>query len=123
MEQYTHDSKTRFRFFIIVSILLVGLWAAVWVASSALAPGLMRRATTLVTAQLEGLGIGLRDVSLKTTRLSPLINGIELEELHARFDLNLRDKVQLQSTIDTQTVELRLTSPFTLRGSIRISGL
>ena len=122
MEQHPHIPKTRFRLVIIVSILLVGLWAAAWATASALASGFVRRAVTRLTARAEGLGVGLREVSVKTTHVSPLLNGIELEELTARFDLNLRDKIQLQSSVVAQTVELRLASPFTLLGSIRVGG-
>jgi hypothetical protein len=94
MEQHPHIPKTRFRLLIIVSILLGGLWAAAWVTASALAPGFVRAAVTGLTATAEGLGVGLRDVSVKTTHVSFLLNGIELEELTARFDLNLLDKNQ-----------------------------
>jgi hypothetical protein len=121
MEQFPHKPKTRFRLLMIVLVLLAGLWAAAWVTSLALAPVLVRKAIPKLTAQLAGLGIGFRDVSVKTTRVSPFLNGIARDELYARFDLNLRDKVQLQSTVDMQEVELRLANPLAFRGNIRIS--
>jgi hypothetical protein len=71
----------------------------------------------------EKLGIGLEDLSFKTSRVSPLLNRIELGGLSPRFDLDLRDKTRLQSTMDTQAAEVDLGNPFNLRGSVRLSGL
>jgi hypothetical protein len=108
---------------VIIFVLLAGLWAAGWFTLSALAPGLVRSAIPPLAAQLERLDTGLGDVSFEKTHVSPFFTGIEIEGLHARFDLNLRDNVRFQSTADTRAVALRLANPFTLRGSIRFQGI
>ncbi len=122
MNQDTQGLKSSSRVLIFVPILFVVLWAAAWGGASVLAPRLSRTAVTKLMERFDRVGIGLRDVSFKTTRVSPLLNGIELGGLYARFDLNLRDNAQLLSTMDTRAVEVRLGSLFTLLGSVRLSG-
>jgi hypothetical protein len=56
-------------------------------------------------------------------RVSPWLNGITLRTLHARFDLNPRDDIRLQSTTNIEELEVRLQNTFTLRGSARAEGL
>lgn len=123
MKQDRQDVKPRSRVLIIVPILFVVLWAAAWGGASALAPRLARSAAMRMMEKFERQGIGLGDISFNTARVAPLFNGIELRELTARFDLNLRDKAQLQSTVDTQAAEVHLDNPFALRGRVRLSGL
>ena len=115
--------KSLLRVLIVIPILLVVLWAAVWGGASALTPRLTHTAVARMLEIFERLGIGLGDLTFKTSRVSPLLNRIELGGVYARLDLDLGDKVQLQSTVDTQAAEVDLGNPFNLRGSVRLSGL
>lgn len=123
MKQDKQDVKSRSRVFIVVPILLVVLWAAVWGGASALTPRLSSTALVRMMEVFERLGIGLGDLTFKTSRVSPLLNRIELGGVSTRFDLDLQDKTTLQSTVDTQAAEVDLGNPFNLRGSVRLSGL
>ena len=123
MKRDRQDAKFPSRIFIALPILFVVLWAAAWGGASVLAQRLAHTAAMRMMEQFERQGIGLDDLSFQKARVSPIFNGIEFEGLHARFDLNLRDITQLQSTVETQAAEVRLGSPFDLSGSVRLSGL
>lgn len=123
MKRDRQDAKFPSRILIVVPILLVVLWAAAWGGASMLASRLSDTAAMRMIEQFERQGIGLGDLSFKAARVSPLFNDIEFEGLQARFDLNLLDKAQLQSTVYTQTAAVHLVKPFALRGSVRLSGL
>jgi hypothetical protein len=123
MKKDRQDVKPRSRVLIVIPILLVALWAAIWGGASALTPRLSSTALARMMEVFEKLGIGLEDLSFKTSRVSPLLNRIELGGVSTRFDLDLRDKTRLQSTMDTQAAEVDLGNPFNLRGSVRLSGL
>jgi hypothetical protein len=105
------DVKPRLRVLIVIPILLVVLWAAFWGGASALTPRLSHTAIARMMEIFERLGIGMGDLSFKTSRVSPLLNRIELGGVYARLDLDLSDKVQLQSTVDTQAAEVDLGNP------------
>jgi hypothetical protein len=105
-------------------LLLVGsLWFLVWTLSSALVPSLAREALPRLQARLEPSGIGLGEVAFSRLRISPWLNGFVLSDLETRLDLNPRDRIQLRSQLDVATLEVRLTHPFSLRGSIQATGL
>ena len=108
MNQNTPKTKSRLRVFLILLIFLAGFWAAVWGGASALAPGLARKAMAPLISYAEQLGFGFSEVSFAKLRVFPLMNGLESRDMRARFDLDLRNKVQLQSTVDIKTVALRL---------------
>ncbi|NCA72397.1 MAG: hypothetical protein EOM91_20490 [Sphingobacteriia bacterium] len=104
-------------------LLLGSLWALVWSLASVLAPSLAREALPSLQARLEPIGVGLDDVAFSSLRISPWLNGFVLSNLEARLDLNPRDRIQLRSHLDIATLEVRLTHPFSLRGSIQATGL
>ncbi|MFB1489721.1 MULTISPECIES: DUF6973 domain-containing protein [unclassified Thiocapsa] len=109
---------------LIILLLLVGiLWAALWTLTSALAPSLAREALPPLQARLAPIGIGLGDVAFSDLRISPWLNGLVLSDLEARLDLSPRDRIQLSSQLDIATLEVRLTHPFSSRGSIQATGL
>ncbi|WP_296810057.1 hypothetical protein [Thiocapsa sp.] len=108
----------------LILLLLVGsLWALVWALTSALLPSLAREALPTLQARLEPVGLGLGDVAFSGVRISPWLNGLVLSDLETRLDLNPRDRIQLRSQLDIATLEVRLTHPFSLRGSIQATGL
>jgi hypothetical protein len=63
------DVKPRSRALIVIPILLVVLWAAVWGGASALTPRLSHTAVARMMEIFERLGIGMGDLSFKTSRV------------------------------------------------------
>jgi len=109
---------------LLILLLVVGsIWALVWSVTSALLPRLVRAALPTVQAKLEPSGIGLADISFTGLRLSPLLNSLELSELQAQLDLQPQDRIQLRSRLGIATLQVRLTNPFSLRGSVQATGL
>jgi hypothetical protein len=111
------------RLLIVLLVAVASLWALAWILASAWAPSLAREAAPKVQARLASLGIVLGDVRYSGLRISPWLNGLVLSDLRARLDLNPRDQVQLSSQLDVATLEVRLSNPFSLRGSILATGL
>jgi hypothetical protein len=62
------DVKPRSRALIVIPILLVVLWAAVWGGASALTPRLSHTAVARMMEIFERLGIGMGDLSFKTSQ-------------------------------------------------------
>ena len=117
-------SKRRFRGFLLVVLLLVGLWAALWGAASLVAPRLLAQAMPRLEAQLQGTGIRLAEaLSVSTIRVSPWLLGVELRGLRARLDLNAGDRIDLRSGVLIEVLELRLTHLIGLRGRVRAEGV
>jgi hypothetical protein len=116
-------SRPRLRGVVLIFVLMVAFWALAQGSASVLAPRLAERLIPKFEAQLGQVGIGLSDVSFSAIRISPWLNGLELRGLEARLDLNPRDRIRLRSEVAIDTVDVRLTSPFTLRGSVRATGL
>jgi hypothetical protein len=96
----------------------LGLWLLAWGGLTAMAPRLLDAAI----ARAERAGLGLGEVSHSGITVAPWLNGVTTSDLHAGFDLNPRDGVQLRSEVDAQQVEVRLDRPLALRGSLRIEG-
>jgi hypothetical protein len=117
------SSKVRTHRLLNLLLLVGGLWLLVWILSSALVPSLAREALPTLQTRLELIGIGLGDVVFSGLRISPSLNALVLSDLEARLDLNPRDRIQLRSQLDIATLEVRLTHPFSLRGSIQATGL
>ncbi len=95
----------------------------VWSVTSALVPWLARATLPAVQARLEPIGIGLGDIAFSGLRISPWLNGLVLSDLQARLDLKPQDRIQLRSRLDIATLEVRLTHPFSLRGTVQATGL
>jgi hypothetical protein len=108
---------------LILLLLLSISWLAAWGAASALAPGLARRALPRVVAQVEELDVGLSEVEFGAIRISPGLTRAGLEDFRARFDLDLRNRIQLQSRADVRELQVWLDRPWALRGSVRATGL
>jgi hypothetical protein len=108
---------------LILLIIVVALWAALWAGASYVAPRLIDSLLPKIAERVEKLGIGLTDLSFADIRVSPLLNRVTLTELHGRIDLTPRDDIRLQSEANIGAVEVRLQSPFTLRGSVLAEGL
>ncbi|MGD9045780.1 MAG: hypothetical protein PVG06_18860, partial [Desulfobacterales bacterium] len=69
MKKDRQDVKPRSRVLIVIPILLVALWAAIWGGASALTPRLSSTALARMMEVFEKLGIGLEDLSFKTSRV------------------------------------------------------
>lgn len=74
-------------------------------------------------ARLETMGIGLGDVTFSGIRISPWLNGLVLRDLEAQLDLKPGDRIRLRSRLDIERIEVRLTHPFGLRGTVEATGL
>ncbi|NCC27999.1 MAG: hypothetical protein EOM22_07590 [Gammaproteobacteria bacterium] len=120
---HRQSSKLRIPRLLVLLLLLGSLWALVWTLTSVLVPSLARESLPTLQARLEQIGIGLGDVAFSGLRISPWLNGLVLSDLEARLDLNPRDRIQLRSQLDIATLEVRLTHPFSLRGTIQATGL
>jgi hypothetical protein len=108
--------------FVLISILIL-LWAILWISASALTPKAVQHTIPKLLNHVESLGIGLNEMSFASVRVSPWLNGIALRAFHARFDLNPRDDIRLQSMTNMEELEIRLQNPFTLRGIVRVQRL
>ena len=117
------SAQHRFRSFLLVVLLLVGLWAAAWGTASLLAPRLIGEAIAGLEAQLHGTGVQLGDLSVSAIRISPWLLGVELRGLRARLDLDPYDRINLSSEVLIDALELRLTDPLKLRGRLRAQGV
>ena len=115
-----HSFSLRIRRYL---LLLLFLWAALWVGASALTPSAVHHAIPKLEAQVERLGIRLNELTFTTTHVSPWLNAVALKSFHVRFDLNPRDNFLLKSMTDMEEIEVSLQNPFTLRGSLRAEGL
>jgi hypothetical protein len=104
-------------------VLLFVSWLAAWFVASALAPDVARRALPRVVSQVDELDVGLSEVEFGTIRISPRLTRAVLQDFHARFDLDLHDRAQLQSRAAIRELEVRLDRPWALRGSVRATGL
>jgi hypothetical protein len=116
-------SKTGTRRLLIVLLVVASLWVLGWILASALAPSLAREAIPKVQARLASLGIVLGDVAWSGPRISPWLNGVVFSDLQTRLDLNPQDRIQLRSQLDIAALEVRLSNPLNLRGSVRAAGL
>lgn len=117
------DLTSRIPRLLVLLLLVGGLWAVFWALASALAPSLAREVLPLTRARLAAIGIDLEDVAVARLRISPWLNAIRLSDLEARLDLNPRDRFQLKSRLEIATLEVRLTRPLALSGTIRASGV
>jgi hypothetical protein len=102
-----------------LTVLLVGFWAVAWGGATLLSPVLLRSAVDQLNERLKQFNIGIADVSFTSVTISPFLNSIEIRDLSTDFDLNLRDRIQLQSTINTQLFKVRLDRPLRLIGSVQ----
>jgi len=119
----SQTSQRRTHRLLILLILVASLWALAWSLTSALAPRLARAALPTLQARLETIGVGVSDVAFSGIRVSPWFNGLVVSDLRGRLDLEPRDRMQLRSRFDIATLEVRLTRPFSLRGTVRATGL
>ena len=113
----------RARQLLILLALAVGLWALAWSLASALAPRLAREALPTLQARLEPMGIGLGDVNFSGIRISPWLNGLALSDVEAQLDLKPLDRIRLRSRLHIERLEVRLTHPLGLRGTVEATGL
>ena len=121
--QYQSVSRSRLRWLAIFVVILFILWALVGAVASLLAPRLVRSSVMKLTAQVAQLGITLDDFRFESESISQMLNSVKLSNFHAQFDLNPLDNIRLKSTVDADEIEVRIGIPFTLNGSVRISGL
>jgi len=108
---------------VLILIVVVALWAAVWVGASYVSSRLLETTLPEVAERAKHFGVGLAEVSLSDTRVSPLLNKVTVTDFGADIDLTPRDDIRLKSRLEIQSVELRLQNPFTLRGSVRATGM
>jgi hypothetical protein len=118
------SAKSRTRRRLLLLLLLGGcFWVLLWAIASASLPSVARQALPVVQARLVPIGIGLGDVAWSRLRISPSLNGLALSDLETRLDLNLQDRIQLRTELSIATLEVRLSHPFSLRGSLQATGL
>lgn len=118
-----HTSMPRLRRPLIAVVLLGGLWAVAWAAASNVAPRRVSEAMPQLEARMARAGIGIGELSFSAIQVSPWLNGVALSDLKARLDLNPRDRAPMRSNVAIQRIDVALTDPLRLRGSLLADGM
>ncbi len=118
-----HTTMPRLRVLLIALILLGCLWAVAWAAASNVAPRRLSEAMPQLEQRMARAGIGIGELSFSAIQVSPWLNGVALSDLTARLDLNPRDRMPMRSRVAVQRIDVALTDPLRLRGSLLADGL
>ncbi len=109
---------------LLIALILVGcVWAVAWAAASSVAPRRVSEAMPQLEERMARAGIGIGELSFSAIHVSPWLNGVALSDLTAGLDLNPRDRVPMRSNVVIQRIDIMLTDPLRLRGSLLADGL
>ena len=102
---------------------LLVLWGASWMTAAVALPIAINRILPKVAALAKSQGIELTGFQYESIRVSPLLNGIRVNQLQTSFDLRPDDARNMNSQVEAACLSATLSNPFTLRGTLNIQGL